>query len=273
VVGEFSEFDLLTHGVPSRLVKAGKREVLTAEWMFGFHSSKNRSLFMANVDRAYNHIRNELADVGLLADGAYLDTVELCISHEKSGCGGERGYVFEYVGHYAKRGYRPGVIYLPKDLPHKPYKPGLTLMDTIRHEYAHAWYYIDPGFFRQDWFVRTFGATYCNESPLPYQTWRKELKRNEEYLKGKARRKTDGARLKYFYSQLLQSFITDYATTNACEDFAETFMFYLKYRRSLERFASRPVVFQKLKMVERAVAMASRRTRQFGEKTFRRRTA
>ncbi len=58
---------------------------------------------MANVDRAYNHIRNELAQVGLLADGVYLDAVELCISHEKNGCGGERGYVFEYVGHYAKQ--------------------------------------------------------------------------------------------------------------------------------------------------------------------------
>ncbi len=114
------------------------------------------SRFMANVDRAYNHIRNELAQVGLLADGVYLDAVELCISHEKSGCGGERGYVFEYVGHYAKRGYRPGVIYLPRDLPYISHKPGHTLMDTIRHEYAHAWYYIDPSFFRQEWFELTF---------------------------------------------------------------------------------------------------------------------
>jgi hypothetical protein len=224
---------------------------------------------MPNVDRAYNYVRGELAEIGLLANGVYLDTVELCISHEKSGCGGERGYVFEYVGHYGKRGYKPGVIYLPKDLPHKPYKPGLTLTDTIRHEYAHAWYYLDSGFFREAWFERTFGTSYSNEAPEPYQLWRRALKRDPLYLAGKKRRKTDAARLKYFYSHLLQEFITDYATTNACEDFAETFMFYLKYRRSLERFASRPVVYRKLKMVERAVGMASRRSRQFGEKTVR----
>jgi hypothetical protein len=52
---------------------------------------------MANVDRAYNQVRHELAQVGLLADGLYLDVVELIISGDKSV--GERGYVFEQVGH------------------------------------------------------------------------------------------------------------------------------------------------------------------------------
>ena len=126
---------------------------------------------MANVDRAYNQVRNELAEIGLLADGVYLDAVELCISSAKSS--GERGYVFEQVGHYGKRGYRPGVIYLPRDLPHQPYKPGMTLCDTIRHEYAHAWYYIDREFFRQAWFERTFGAPYDNCASSPYQSWRR----------------------------------------------------------------------------------------------------
>jgi hypothetical protein len=72
---------------------------------------------------------------------------------------------------------------------------------------------------------------------------------------------------------LLQNFITDYATTNASEDFAETFMFFLKYRRSLDRFANRPAVYRKLRMVERAVAMGARRAKQFTDRTLRRRTA
>lgn len=235
------------------------------------HESIERFSIMANVDRAYNQVRNELAHVGLLSDGIYLDTVELCISHEKSG--GERGYVFEKVGHYAKRGYRPGVIYLPRDLPHQPYKPGLTLMDTIRHEYAHAWYYLDPSFFRQEWFARTFGAAYSNCTSAPYDSWRKLIKKNPDYQAGKKRRKTEATKLNYFYGFLLQDFITDYATTNASEDFAETFMFYLKYRRSLDRFANRPAVYQKLRMVERAVYVASKRTRQFSDRSFRFRTA
>jgi hypothetical protein len=212
---------------------------------------------MANVDRAYNHVRQELAEIGLLSDGVYLDVVELIVSGEKSE--GERGYVFEQVGHYAKWGYKPGVIYLPRDLPHQPRKPGMTLCDTIRHEYAHAWFFHDPSFFRGEWFPRTFGTSYSNCNPTPYNRWRQNLKRNPEYQAGKARCRSERGRLRFFYGYLLSEFITDYATTNASEDFAETFMFYLKYRRSLERFRQRPGVYRKLRSVERAVQVARRR--------------
>ncbi len=226
---------------------------------------------MSKVDRAYHKVRQELAEVGLLANGLYLDAVELVISGDKSE--GERGYVFEQVGHYAKWGYRPGVIYLPRDLPHKPRTPGLTLCDTIRHEYAHAWFFLDSGFFREEWFIRTFGAAYTNCNPTPYNRWRVRLKKSDEYLDGKRRCRTEKGRLKYFYSYLLCEFITDYASTNASEDFAETFMFFLKYRKSLERFQSRPMVYRKLKLVERAVMHASKRLRLFQDRTPRTRTA
>jgi hypothetical protein len=226
---------------------------------------------MANVDRAYNHVRQELAEVGLLSDGIYLDAVELVVSGDKSE--GERGYVFEQVGHYAQWGYRPGVIYLPRDLPHQPRKPGMTLCDTIRHEYAHAWFFHDPSFFRDDWFVRTFGTSYSNCNPTPYNHWRRILKRNPEYQVGKRRCRTEAGQLRFFYGHLLSEFITDYATTNASEDFAETFMFYLKYRRSLDRFRTRPGVYRKLKAVERSVVQASRRSRQLGDRSYRTRTA
>ncbi len=214
---------------------------------------------MTNVDRAYNQVRQELAQVGLLADGLYLDVVELVISGDKSE--GERGYVFEQVGHYAKWGYRPGVIYLPRDLPHQPRKPGLTLCDTIRHEYAHAWFFHDPSFFRNAWFTQAFGTSYSNCNPTPYNAWRKELKKNPEYIAGKKRCKSPKGQLKFFYGYLLEEFITDYATTNASEDFAETFMFFLKYRRSLGRFANRPGVYKKVRAVEHAVEQAARRLR------------
>lgn len=226
---------------------------------------------MTNVDRAYNHVRQELAQVGLLADGLYLDVVELVISGDKSV--GERGYVFEQVGHYAKWGYRPGVIYLPRDLPHQPRKPGLTLCDTIRHEYAHAWYFHDPSFFRAEWFARAFGTSYANCNATPYNQWRKILKKNPEYQAGKKRCHSPKGQLKFFYGYLLNEFITDYATTNASEDFAETFMFYLKYRRSLQRFANRSGVYRKVRAVEQAVETAARRLRVSGAAARKRHTA
>lgn len=219
---------------------------------------------MVNVTRAYNQVRNELAEVGLLADGLYLDSIELCVSDEKSG-DGELGYVFERVGYYADRGYRPGVIYLPKDLPHRRYSPGLTLTDTIRHEFAHAWFYIDSGYFRMDWFVRTFGASYSNPEPLPYQQWQRKAKRNLGY--GEATRLGNASNPQSLERRnMLQHFISEYATTNASEDFAETFMFFLKYRRTLDRFAKRPIVYQKLCMVQQAVGKATRRARRIRSK-------
>jgi Putative zinc-binding metallo-peptidase len=248
-----------------------KEAVYATQWESDF-LAHIASFIMANVDRAYNQVRNELAEVGLLADGVYLDAVELCISHEKSG-DGEVGYVFERVGHYAKRGYKPGVIYLPRDLPHKRYQPGHTLTDTIRHEYAHAWYYLDQGFFRQDWFARTFGAAYSNCAPTPYQSWRKQLKKEGDFNKSKARSSNSEALQRHFSNRMLMHFVSEYATTNASEDFAETFMFYLKYRRSLDRFINRPGVYQKIRMVERAVCMAARRTRQFNCRNIRVRSA
>lgn len=227
---------------------------------------------MVNVDRAYNKVRNELAEIGLLADGVYLDKVELCVSDEKSG-DGEWGYVFERVGHYAERGYRPGVIYLPRDLPHLPYTPGWTLTDTIRHEYAHAWFCLDPGFFRQEWFVKTFGAAYSNPAPLPYQQWQRKAKRNPGYFGEQCTANSGEAKTVRQKSILLKHFISEYATTNASEDFAETFMFFLKYRKTLERFASRPIVYEKLGMVGRAVSVAARRAKRIKGKVYRSRSS
>lgn len=222
---------------------------------------------MVNVDRAYNKVRNELAEVGLLADGLYLDAVELCVSDEKSG-DGEWGYVFERVGHYADRGYRPGVIYLPRDLPNLPYAPGWTLTDTIRHEYAHAWFCLDPCFFRQEWFVKTFGAAYSNPDPIPYQQWQRKAKRNPGFGSehSQSRAVSNAGRQ---HGIMLQHFISEYATTNASEDFAESFMFFLKYRRSLERFSKRPIVYQKLCNVKQAVTAAARRAKRIRGRTTR----
>jgi hypothetical protein len=212
---------------------------------------------MADVSRAFHKVRRELAEVGLLANGVFLDEVELHISPFPSE--GEVGYVFEDIGNWDKLGYQPGIIYLPKDLPHDPYLPGHTLTDTIRHEFAHAWHYMDPKFFRDAWFVNTFGAPYSSCHPRPLREWTRELKQDRKYMREKDRCRTDEAADRIFEQRKRLQFITEYASTCACEDFAETFMFYLRYRNSLDRFKPRPQVYRKLKSVERAVARASRR--------------
>ena len=210
-----------------------------------------------NVDRAFHQVRTELAEVGLLADGVYLDHIDLCVSHLRGF--DEQGYVFENVGYLAKFGYEPGVIYVSKYAQFATHEPGMTLLDIIRHEYAHAWRTHDPRFFREDWFPRTFGSNYGNSAPVPYRTWRRRLLRSRKYRTELGRCRTEAGRETVYRRYYRQHFISDYAALNASEDFAETFMFFLKYRNSLERFEGRGVVNRKLRAVERAVARASRR--------------
>lgn len=214
---------------------------------------------MRNVESAYNQVRSELAEVGLLADGLYLDCIELCISDYP--CTDELGYLFEDVGSWGRLGFKPGVIYIPSDLSAHTRKSGHSILDTIRHEYAHAWSYVDPRFFRDEWFVSTFGATYSNSNPKPYRQWRRQALRSRRYRSAIRRCRTETGRSRLWNETLNQQFISEYAATSACEDFAETFMFYLKYRNSLERFESRPAVYKKIRSVERAVQRAARQLR------------
>lgn len=217
---------------------------------------------MDKVDRAYNFVRNELAELGLLYDGIYLDKVELEVTNVKSR--GETGYVFEQLGHFKEKGYRRGVIYLPKDIPHQPGKIAKTLSDIIRHEFAHAWYCLDTDFFRQEWFRKAFGAAYEEESEVVYRTWLKTLKQNPVYLASIEACRTKKQKQRLFENYLNAEFITTYSTTNPSEDFAETFMFYLRYRRSLGRFSKRLGVQRKIMAVHLAVNEISQNLSKLG---------
>ena len=137
---------------------------------------------MPKVNRAWAQVRDELCEVGLLDEGVFLDCIELEVEAIASS-DGFVGVCFEDPG-TARRliGYREGVIYLPCDLPKRPFKPGGTLADIIRHEYAHAWRWLNPGLFSEPWFAEAFGAEYddkCERPPQPILTsqiaWRVDL--------------------------------------------------------------------------------------------------
>jgi hypothetical protein len=212
---------------------------------------------LPRVKRAFRQVRKELAEVGLLHNGGYLGNIELCISSWPSK--NTAGFIFdEGVNSLdAKMGYKPGVIYLPLNVPHRRYCPGYTLVDTIRHEFAHAWHWVEPAFFRRPWFVETFGAAYVNLSSKPLESWRRRKFQSSGFVRqweGGA----DEEQEELIQQHMLNDFATDYATLMASEDFAETFMYYLKYRNSLDRFRSRRGFYRKLKSVESAVRTARR---------------
>jgi hypothetical protein len=216
---------------------------------------------MPRVSRAWNKVRSELYDIGLLYapenddDGGYLDQIELEVAAFHSL--GEAGYVFERTPWITRlAGYREGVIYLPVDLPSQAYVPGSTLTDTIRHEYAHAWHWLEPDFFERPWFRRAFKGGYEDCSVRPSEVFADEVCRHHRRAVNQCRsvREVNALTRRLFYDE----FVSDYAGTLFCEDFADTFMVFLRHRNRLSRFKNRTGVYRKLLAIQRAVDQARR---------------
>jgi hypothetical protein len=181
------------------------------------------------LERAFNRVRRELAELGLLTDGIYLDRIDLARSLVPT-FRGLMGWVYDQETGFWRRllGFREGVIYIPINAPVGAHTPGGTLVDVIRHEFGHAWEWVDRRFFRDRWFPDAF-----------------ELHQHD-------RRNARHAR---------HHFVSPYAMTSPSEDLAESFMYFLRYRRSLARFKSRCGVYRKLHAIELAVR---RKRRQLG---------
>lgn len=211
-------------------------------------SWRNLDAHMPMVNRAFNQVRGELCEVGLLADGMYLDQIELVVAILPSL--GEAGYVFEEVGWLNSMfGYKEGVIYLPRNLPRTAYVPGGTLTDVIRHEYGHAWHWLEPEFFEREWFRRAFGADYEEPLPIPLAEWEARCSRSRKFRLEFGRLRSEVACQEYRRKHLLNEFASEYAATQAREDFAETFLFYLRNRKSIDRFRNRTGFYRKLRAV------------------------
>jgi hypothetical protein len=224
---------------------------ISAHWFLGGQ--------MHEVNRSWNKVRAELEEVGLLycpedeTDGGYLDQIEVVVAYLPSL--GEAGYVFERVDWFTQLiGYEEGVIYLPADLPREAYVPGSTLTDVIRHEYAHAWHWLEPDFFERSWFRRAFKGGYETRSPSPLQLFYHSLAARHGRRIANLRSKR--AANAFIRGKFFKEFVSEYAATHFAEDFAETFMVYLRNRKNLGRFRSREGVYRKLLAIERAVELA-----------------
>jgi hypothetical protein len=183
---------------------------------------------MRNIEGAFNKVREELWELGLLADGRYLDRIDLVISPiPRFLAGGAQGFFYDQGVPLLNRlvGFCEGTIYIPRSMEKHP----RLLRGVIRHEFAHAWAWMDKRFIRGGWFREAFGRPYFSEHAT---------KRKVE----------DFTRSPHF-----TNYATEYALSRPREDFAETFELFVKHRRSLDRFKARPGFFAKLMAVERAV--------------------
>lgn len=195
-----------------------------------------QTITRADLEGAFARARRDLVDVGLLADGRYLDRIRCAMSPIPTGGdlpfgrGRDLGYFFdEGVSPFHRGlGYREGTIYVPPNPQVATHTPGGTLLDALRHEFGHAWAWLDRAHVDGPWFARAFGARYADGWPGARPAYRRE------------------------------DFVSEYATESPKEDFAETFMAFLKYRRSLDRYTRRPGLRRKIRAVGQAVREAAR---------------
>jgi hypothetical protein len=120
-------------------------------------------------------------------------------------------FVYETSALHILLGYTPGHIYIPKWvlLQGRWQKRG-SLRDVVRHEYGHAVAHHYPSLIQRSLlFSKIFGGRYFGDHQM----------------------KSSG-----------RDYVSEYAMTSAAEDFAETFMFFLRHKGELPlRFTSHAV--------------------------------
>ncbi len=173
-----------------------------------------------SIDTAMNVVLSEMAELGLLTDRMYRVKVY-----------SQPIDLFGYVGLYVEDvdpvshflGVRGRSIYIPRMTFQQIFKKmaGIgrrcgSIRDVLRHEYGHALAVEHPSLIRRSkTFKRVFGDAYdSDESPEGYNS---------------------------------MNHVSKYAATNPAEDFAESFMVYLRVKGDIEKYRSRPGVYRKLR--------------------------
>lgn len=168
------------------------------------------------TERAFNKVRRELQGFNLLFAGSRLDGVD-CYYEQFS-----LGALYGLVGAMGFYDFEDQCIHIPAFFPAglfpQWYGERQTL-DVLRHEFGHALADRYRKFFRGGIFKEAFGASY-------------------------------GTRQVFDGGDRSKAYVSDYATTDAREDFAETFMLYLKYKGKIPaRFRGKRAIVKKWKTV------------------------
>lgn len=158
----------------------------------------------STVRAAFYRVRRELKDIGVLTNGINkLDKVR-CEREiaSKDGLAGVVGY----LGFYYPKQY---VIRIPAvcSAALNPWLDGRCMSDVLRHEFGHAIYDFYPKLLSDERFKKAFG---------------------DEYGENKVSKEGDE-----------RDYVSAYARTYTQEDFAETFMLFVKHKGILPREFSR----------------------------------
>ena len=183
------------------------------------------------VSRAYNKVRNELIEFRALWDGSKLDEVGLTYLPFApiSALGGYMGFYDPNTGEIEFPS-----VYLPIQSLWRDLGTKANALDVIRHEFGHALADLYPGALKKDGTFRAAFVGSYGEEPA------------EE-------RGVDGWE---------ESYVSEYATSATQEDFAETFMLFVKHKGKIPaKFARKPAIRRKWKAVAEIVKRVAAATK------------
>ena len=175
------------------------------------------------VTRAYNKVRMELWDIRVLWDGSKLEKVG-CTYLTIAPIAALGGYMGFYDPNTREIEFPS--VYLPIAALWRDLGVKANALDVIRHEFGHALADLYPGALKKGGTFRTaFGGAYG------------EVPAEEHVAAGWGDR-----------------YVSEYATSSTQEDFAETFMLFVKYKGKIPaKFAKRPVIRKKWRAVAEIV--------------------
>ena len=169
----------------------------------------------STMKSAFYKIRKELKMMGLLSEGSKLDKVkifrEFITNDAWRGIGGAMGFY----------SFEDCNIHIPIicSASLAPWCTGRCMTDVLRHEFGHALQDKFPHLVSNNVFIKAFGDV-CGENEV--------AKEGDE-----------------------DNYVSSYARTNTQEDFAETFMLYMKYKGKLPKeFSRRKAIKAKWAVVE-----------------------
>ena len=179
----------------------------------GIHISKRE------LDAAVLKVQGELTRLGLWNEGSRLHRADVIWCAFPQWPPKALGFfIHSSPKILAAIGYRPGHLYIPALVLGRR-----NVLDVVRHEYAHALAHYYPLLIqRSRAFTAAFGGRYSSGTPLPG-------------------------------SERAQDFVSAYAATEPCEDFAETFMVYLR-RKGKPLASSSRAITRKWKFIVVVVA-------------------
>lgn len=172
------------------------------------------------TERAFNRVRRELQGLDLLFAGSRLDGVD-CYHEQFS-----LGALYGLVGAMGFYDFEDQCIHIPAFFPAGLFPQWYgerQLLDVLRHEFGHVLADKYRKFFRGGIFKEAFGKSYGTWKVFDGDDWSAEH-------------------------------VSSYATTDTREDFAETFMLYMKYKGKMPaRFRGKRAIVKKWKTVGRII--------------------